>query len=150
MKKNLLFQIFAIISLSIVSGFLFNLVSGNDIDLIYKPLELKPGSQLTSDETYRLLREGQTVFIDTRYELEFNISHIPGAVNLPSKLSRDKLMTSLEPIAKDQTIVVYCSSEKCPTAKRLAGLMTYLGYEHVHVYLAGFDEWLKKKYPVER
>ena len=150
MKKNLLFQIIIIISLSIASGFLYNLFSDNNIDLIYKPLELKPGSQLTSDETYRLLRESQTLFIDTRYKLQFHVSRIPGAINIPSNLSRDKLMVELESISKNQMIVIYCSSKTCPTAKRLAGLMTYLGYERAHVYLAGFDEWLEKDYPIER
>jgi len=149
MKKNLLFQIFIIICLSVASGFLFNLVSSNSISLIYKPLDVKPGSHLTIKETYRLLREGQALFIDTRYKLEFNISHIPGAVNIPSKLSRDKVMTSLDSFRKDHMIVVYCSNESCPTARRLAGLMTYLGFEHVHVYLAGFEEWKEKDYPVE-
>jgi rhodanese-related sulfurtransferase len=150
MKKNLVVQILIILCMTVISGILFNLFAGNGLSLIYTPLEVKPGSHLDIEETYRLLREGQALFIDTRYKKEFDVAHIPGSVNIPSNLSRDDKMASLDAILKDRMIVVYCSSESCQTARRLAGIMTYLGFEHVHVYLAGFEEWLEHKYPVAR
>lgn len=150
MKKNLLFQILIILGMTVASGFLFNSFSSQGISLIYQPLEVKVGSHLNSDETYRLLREGQALFIDSRYRLDYLISHIPGSINIPSNLAREELMTALEPIPKDKLIVVYCKSESCQSSRRLAGLMTYLGFERVHVYLAGFEEWVTKKYPVEK
>jgi len=150
MKKNWPFKILIILLLSLTSGFLYNLFSNNGINLLYTPLEVKPGSHLKAEETYRLLREGQTLLIDSRYKKEFDISHIPGSINIPSNLPRDELMTVLESVSREDIIIVYCSSESCQSARRLAGLMTYLGYKQVHVYLAGFEDWLKKKYPIEK
>ena len=150
MKKNLWIQILLITIIAVTSGLVYNLFSGQGTDLFYRPLEVNTGANLNDEQTYRLLREGQALFIDSRYRKEFEISHLPGAVNIPSDLRRDELMPRLEAIPKDQMIVVYCSSQRCQSAQRLAGLMTYLGFERVHVYLAGFEEWVEKNYPLEK
>ncbi len=150
MKKNLWFQILIILFLTFGSGFLFNLFSDKGIGLLYEPLELKTGSHLSAEETYRVLRENRAFFIDSRYKKEFDVSHIPGSINIPANLPRDEIMNLLELIPKEEVIVVYCSNTSCQSARRLAGLMTYLGYERVHVYLAGFEEWLELQYPVEK
>ena len=150
MKKNLWFQILIILSVTIGSGFLFNLFSDQGIDLLYQPLELKTGAHLSAEETYRILREDRALFIDSRYKKEFDISHIPCSINIQANLPRDAIMEILEPIPLNETIIVYCSSASCQSARRLAGLMTYLGYERVHIYLAGYLVWLEKQYPVEK
>lgn len=150
MKKNIWFQILTIIAITVISGSVYNLYSTQGIDFIYTPLELDTGSNLDADQTYRLLREGKAVFIDARYEKEFTISHLPGAINIPSNLSREKLMSRLESIPRERMIVVYCGSEQCQAARRLAGLMTYLGFERVYVYLAGMEDWQARNYPLEK
>jgi len=150
MKKNLKFQILIILLVTFGSGLLFNLISDNGIDLLYQPQEIKAGSHLSAEETYRVLREGRALFIDARYKKEFDTSHIPGSINISANLPRDAMMEVLEPIPKDELIVIYCSSASCQSARRLAGLMTYLGYERVHVFLAGYTTWLQKGYPVEK
>jgi rhodanese-related sulfurtransferase len=149
MNKSLAFPIILILTSALISGTVYNLVSDNPLAFIYKTLELRPGTNLSHAETYRLLREGQVRFIDARYEEEFKTSRIPGAVNVPSNLSRDAWMALLKPIPKNTPIVVYCGSSSCQSARRLAGFMTYLGYKNISLYLAGFEEWLRLGYPVE-
>lgn len=150
MNKNIWAQILIILVITVSSGLIYNLFSGQGIDILYSPLEINAGANLNAEQTYRLLREGQTLFIDARYQKEFAESHIPGAINIPANLSRDRLMSELESISKNRKIVVYCDSDKCQASRRLAGLMTYLGYERIYVYLPGFQEWQVKNYPVEK
>ena len=58
-------------------------------------------------------------------------------------------MNFFEPVQKDQLILCYCNTPACNSSRRLAGFLSYLGYEKVYVYLAGFEEWEAKQYPME-
>jgi len=150
MFDKLIKPVILILALTFVSGSLFNLLSENSLPFIYKAVDLEPGMDLGSEQAYRVLREGRALFIDARYEREYRAGHIPGAVSVPSNLPRDELTARLKPVARNAVIVVYCSSVACLSARRLAGFMTYLGFRHVAVYLAGFDEWQQLNYPVEK
>jgi rhodanese-related sulfurtransferase len=148
--ERIAFQITIIICLSIICGLTYNALSGSGISLIYEPLTLESGAILTIKQTARLLNEGQTLFVDTRYRDEFERGHLKNAVNLPANSSRDKIMSFFEKIPKDQQIVTYCSSRACNSSRRLAGFLTYLGYTKVFIYLEGFEEWELKGYLIER
>jgi rhodanese-related sulfurtransferase len=148
--KITVFQIFVIISISALCGLVYNSLSDDGISLIYEPLNLESGSYLTIEQTTRLLNEGQTLFIDTRYKNEFEQGHLKNARNLPANATREQLMKFFESIPKDQQIVTYCSSPECNSSRRLAGFITYLDYEKVFIYLEGFKEWESKNYPIER
>jgi rhodanese-related sulfurtransferase len=148
--KKLIFQILVISFISILSGVLFNSLSANGIPLLYKSPDLESGSRLTSEQTYQLYRDGRALFIDTRYGEEYETGHIKNAVNLPVNSSRDEIMVFLKPLPKDRIIVTYCSSPSCNWSRRLAGFLSYRGYEKVYVFLAGFEEWEKKDYPIDR
>ncbi len=148
--KKLILQILIIFVISILSGLLFNSLSANGIPLLYKSPDLKSGTRLTPEQTYQLYRDGRAIFIDTRYREEFESGHIRNAVNLPANSSRDEIMVFLKPIQKNKIIVTYCSSPYCNSSRRLAGFLSYRGYEMVYVFLAGFEEWEKKGYPMDR
>jgi rhodanese-related sulfurtransferase len=148
--KNFAFQIIMILFFSASSGLLYNLLSDHGIPLIRKSIDLKPGSHLTLEQTYTLLVEKNALFIDTRYMDEYLTGHISGAQNLPANASRDQISNFLQDISKSHIIVTYCSSPRCLSSRRLAGFLTYQGYTNVFIYLAGFEEWEKEKYPVER
>jgi len=148
--KIILFQTVIIIIISVFCGLVYNSISENGISLIYEPLDLESGSFLTIEQTYILLSEGQTVFIDTRYKDEYERGHIKNALNLPGYTAREELMNFLESVPKDQQIVTYCSSPACNSSRRLAGFLTYLGYKKVLIYLDGYDEWKAKDLPIEK
>ena len=138
-----------IIVFSALCGLVYNSLSQSGISLVYKPLNLETGSFLTLEQTARLLNEGQTLFIDTRYKEEFEQGHLKNAVNVPANATRDQLMSFFETIPKDKSIVAYCSSPACNSSRRLAGFLTYLGYTKVFIYLEGFEEWKSKDFPIE-
>ena len=147
--RSLIFQTAIIIILSVICGLIYNSISKTGISIVYKPLNLESGSYLTIEQTLYLLTEGRTLFIDTRYEDEFEQAHIKNAKNLPGNATREEIMKFFESIPKDQQIVTYCSSPACNSSKRLAGFLTYLGYKKVLIYLEGFKEWETKNYPIE-
>lgn len=148
--KKLSLHVLIIIIISIVCGYIYNSLSDNKIPLIYEPLNLESGSYLTIEQAYQLLTEGQTVFINARHQKDFERGHIKNAINLPRGTVREEIMKFLEPIPKDQQIVTYCDSPACDSSRRLAGLLTYLGYTKVFIYLEGLKEWEAHHYPVEK
>jgi rhodanese-related sulfurtransferase len=147
--KISLLQIVFILLISILCGFLYNAISDSGVSLIYEPLNPESGAFLTIEQTSRLLNEGQTLFIDTRYKEEFEQGHLKNAKNLPVGASREDIMKFFQSIPKDQKIVTYCSSPRCNSSRRLAGFITYLGYKNVYIYLEGFKEWEAKGFPIE-
>jgi rhodanese-related sulfurtransferase len=136
-----------ILTLSILSGFLFNSLSDEGIPLSTETIDIEPGSDISTEETYRIFLEGQALFLDARYKEEFVEGHIKNALNLPSRASRDEIETFLENMPKDRLIITYCSNPLCNSSRRLAGLLMYLGYKNVLVSLDGYDKWLSYNYP---
>jgi rhodanese-related sulfurtransferase len=147
--KSLIFQTAIIIILSVICGLIYNSISKTGISIVNKSLNLESGSYLTIEQTLYLLTEGRTLFIDTRYEDEFEQAHIKNAKNLPGNATRQEILKFFESVPKDQQIVIYCSSPACNSSKRLAGFLTYLGYKKVLIYLEGFKEWETKNFPIE-
>jgi rhodanese-related sulfurtransferase len=147
--KRLTLQTIIIVILSVLCGLIYNSISTTGISLVYKPLNLESGSYLTIEQTLYLLTEGRALFIDTRYEDEFEQAHIKNAKNLPGNASREEIMKFFESIPKDQQIVTYCSNHGCNSSRRLAGFLTYLGYKKVLIYPEGFNEWETKNFPIE-
>jgi len=147
--KRLTFQTMFIVILSVLCGLIYNSISTTGISLVYKPLNLESGSYLTIVQTMSLLTEGRTLFIDTRYDNEFEQAHIKNAKNLPGNATREEIMKFFEFVPKDQQIVIYCSSLGCNSSRRLSGFLTYLGYKKVLIYLEGFKEWETKNFPIE-
>jgi len=147
--KRLTFQTVIIVIISILCGLIYNSISTTGISIVYKPLNLDSGSYLTIEQTLYLLTEGRALFIDTRYDNEFEQAHIKNAKNLPGNATRQEILKFFESVPKDQQIVIYCSSPACNSSKRLAGFLTYLGYKKVLIYHPGFKEWETKNFPIE-
>jgi rhodanese-related sulfurtransferase len=147
--KTLSLKTVTIIIISVLCGLIYNANSDNSISLIYEPLNLESGSYLTIEQTMTLLKEGRSIFIDTRYKEEFLEGHLTNAINLPANTPREELMDYLKSIPKDQQIVTYCSRSTCNSSRRLAGFLTYLGYKKVYIYLEGYKEWKANNFPIE-
>jgi len=147
-KRHVL-QIMIICIIAIISGLLYNFMSPEGIPLVYHPPQMESGALLTSEQAYQLYRNGRALFIDARSADEYNENHISNAFSLPINSSRDELNTLIEPLSKDRLIVVYCSNPGCNSSRRLAGLLSYLGFKRVFIYLPGLEEWRSKSYPTE-
>jgi rhodanese-related sulfurtransferase len=83
--------------------------------------------------------------IDCNGVERYSQGHIPGAIDLKgtgdlsAKLPRDK----------NNPIVVYCGSEKCPAWKAGADAAKALGYTNIKHFAPGIKGWLSAGEPVE-
>jgi rhodanese-related sulfurtransferase len=147
---NSIFRTLFILLIVCLVGLVYNGLRKNPLPLLYRQINLNPDTHLTLAQTYLFYRQGNTIFIDTRYQDEYNTGHIRSAINLPARASRDEIMTFIEVIEKEENVVIYCGNIKCNSARRLAGFMKQIGYHNVYVFLDGFDAWLENDLPVNK
>lgn len=86
------------------------------------------------------------IFIDMRSAEEFAKGHLPGAKSIPV----DVLGHRWQEIPKSGRVVLYCS---CPPGQRdetfAFTLMLQEKYRNITVLENGFNDWVKRGYPVE-
>jgi rhodanese-related sulfurtransferase len=148
-SKDVYKHIVFIIMLSMLSGILYNLFSKNSIPLLNDLIEIEPEKNISITQTYSLYKEGRAVFIDTRTEEEYTISHIKNAINVPAHSSMEELILFKEKYPADQLIITYCDGIECSSSKRLAAILTQIGFKNVLLFYGGWQEWQEKDYPIE-
>ncbi len=93
------------------------------------------------------LRNGVNSFIlaDVRSFMDYQDSHIPGAISIPSGNIPEAL---LEELQKDKPIIVYCWGPACNGAAKAAAKLSRAGYS-VKELLGGIEYWIKEVGGVE-
>lgn len=94
------------------------------------------------DTFKEILATGEAVLIDVRTPGEYEAGHIEGAVNVPLNL----LAQSLDKIATDKPVVVYCASGL--RAGMATSVLRSLGYSNVRAFPAGWKGWSEAGEPV--
>ena len=79
----------------------------------------------------------------TLAEWAYNMSHIPGSLNITSMTVAQEL---LEP---DDEIVVYCSDKNCIASQAAYKYLTENGFTHVRRYAGGLSDWEEAGYRLE-
>ncbi len=94
--------------------------------------------------------KSKILLIDGRSESAYHRGHIPGAVNIPY-IQRDYFSGQLlGDVARETPIIVYCSGENCNTSVELAkSLSRKYGFVNVQVFEGGWEEWVKRKNPIQ-
>jgi len=99
-------------------------------------------------EAYSLFQTKKAIFLDARPEREFQYMHIPGARSaFYAEVKKNKMVRSID---RNQLLVVYCASSKCPMAELLANALHELQFKKVYVYAGGMQEWTGSNYPTQR
>jgi rhodanese-related sulfurtransferase len=103
---------------------------------------------ISRDDLHRSLDNGDSVtMVEALGSAYFDDAHLPGAVNIPPD-QVDRLAPALlqDPSAR---IVVYCSGT-CHNSEIAAQRLIDLGYQDVHIYLGGKEDWVEHGLPIER
>jgi rhodanese-related sulfurtransferase len=81
------------------------------------------------------LKNTQTVLVDVRESSEYQLGHIPNAINIPLRT----LAHNLDKVPHDRPVILYCSSGY----RSAMGVMTLhlLGYENVQGFPPSFAGW---------
>ncbi len=98
---------------------------------------------------------GTAVFVDTREPEEFECGTIPGSINipfdyLPVEGLGDYFDSALGGVAKDHSIITFCSGDECDLSLHLARNLQALGYTRVSIFFGGARDWEKAGLQVER
>jgi rhodanese-related sulfurtransferase len=99
---------------------------------------------VSREELISRMRDGLTTLVDVRPEHEFDLGHLPGAINIPLT----KLERRLSSLPKAQEIVAYCRGPYCVLSFEAVALLRAKGYQ-AHRLIDGFPEWKAAGFGVE-
>lgn len=165
--KKFILQAGFILLLSIIIGVAYNGFSNSPLPLFKKydiNQVLEPGDKTKEDgrldaihvseidiETLKYLIESETVqLVDARTKDEFELGHIPHAINLPVYEFDRAYKAAANLSLKDKTIISYCSSVTCLDSTLLAKKLYSKGHKDIFVYRGGFEEWVELNNRVEK
>lgn len=103
--------------------------------------ELEP---VAAKELLARLREGDVVILDVRPEDEFDLGHLPGALNIPLR----DLEQRLSGLPRKQEIVAYCRGPYCVLSFEAVAELRARGF-NVRRLEEGFPEWKAAGLPIE-
>jgi rhodanese-related sulfurtransferase len=93
----------------------------------------------------RLGSDDRPVLVNALAREGFDEARIPGSINIPAS---DALRVAPDLLAKDQPIVVYCSSRSCTASPTLAQKLVDLGFTEVIDFEGGIHEWEREGFPM--
>lgn len=112
-----------------------------------KQFQSHPSLQVDFPTVYKIWKQEQAIFVDTRSAAHFRQGHIPGAINVP--INRIVLHLNDLPTDKETPLITYCGSITCPNAYQLMNALLGHGYRNVRFFPRGLRGWLALGYPLE-
>ncbi|MFH0910322.1 MAG: rhodanese-like domain-containing protein [Planctomycetota bacterium] len=86
----------------------------------------------------------ETVFVDARFPGDFQKEHLENALNVPVFYEAKERKEALKDIGKDKRIIVYCQSQGCGYAERVALGLLDDGRKNIALFRGGWQEWRKR------
>jgi rhodanese-related sulfurtransferase len=101
---------------------------------------------VTADQVKSLLdaRE-KMILIDLRPDVDFQKRRLPGARSVPM----NEIEKRFRQIPQSGRVVLYCDCPQNQVIEQAYQLLKDYGYRNTAVMADGFQEWLRRKYPVE-
>jgi rhodanese-related sulfurtransferase len=100
-----------------------------------------------SDVVHDLIRgTGKLLILDVRSPADYELCHVPGAINLPH---RQINAASTGAFDKDAMLVTYCWGPGCNASTKAAAKLARLGFS-VKEMIGGLEYWWLAGCPVER
>jgi rhodanese-related sulfurtransferase len=116
-----------------------------DLDDIGKCFKNK--ETISTEELKSMLESNARItLVDARSGKWDDGKRIAQAKNVTHEMADDQIKQTLGD--KDQYIVTYCGSEKCPLSHKMANRLKSLGYQNVLVFPQGLEGWTSSGYLV--
>ncbi len=93
------------------------------------------------DVKERVFNDGAVVF-DARSLKQHALGAIPGSVCVSPTSSDKELVSLLQEIELDKTVIIYCNSSQCGSDLELASRLSRLGYVDLQIYGEGYEDWV--------
>lgn len=106
------------------------------------PMDIEGAITVDADGVLALIMaEPDLVILDNRREGDFAAGHIEGAVRLlDSDITGPEVLAAHVP-ALTHPVLFYCNGTACGRAAEAVSLAVSWGYENVHYYALGLEEW---------
>ncbi|WP_316415085.1 rhodanese-like domain-containing protein [Mesoterricola silvestris] len=115
-----------------------------------EPSPRNPFPELDAQQAYATFRGGAR-FVDARLPEDFVYGHIPGALNLPLRVTdfeaRLKALLASPQGTLAGPVVVYCSGCCSTDSLFLAQRLLEAGFSQVQVFKDGYPGWARAGYP---
>ena len=105
---------------------------------------------LRTAEAEALSQQSSTLFVDVRSRFDYQIGHIPGAVNLPYEEFEALWPVFQARLQRAEAIIVYCKSTDCGDSLWSALRLRQKGLTQTKIYPEGWNEWVNSGRPVIR
>lgn len=107
-----------------------------------------PIKDIHTQDIAQIISTGKpAVIIDARTVAYDDLNRIPGAKLLPYNATEGQIFQVIP--QKNMTIIVYCTSTKCPASHYMAERLVRLGYKDVNKYQEGIVAWIAAGNPIE-
>lgn len=83
---------------------------------------------------------GSSVIVDARPAYQYNLGHLPEAINIPYYVTNLETIISQYSLSNKE-VIVYCSSVRCNVAEILVNRLLKLGLKNVRLYAGGWEDW---------
>lgn len=100
---------------------------------------------VSREELLRRSKDGLVTVLDVRPSEEYEVGHIPGALNVPL----NEIEQHLAGLPKEQEVIAYCRGEYCVLAFEAVAALRKKGFTARRLE-EGYPEWRAAGLPVER
>ena len=101
-------------------------------------------SHIEFAELTRMMNEEDCLLVDARTRSAYQRFHIPNAVSVPIDGGILNMKQAVESVREGQQVIVYCQSEQCGWAEKIATQMQVRGARNVFVYTGGVNDWKRR------
>jgi DNA-binding transcriptional ArsR family regulator/rhodanese-related sulfurtransferase len=118
----------------------------SEVDEIFERFEHHQAEfeALDAKELMRRTKSGKVIVVDVRPRKEFDVAHLPGAVNVPLS----ELEKKLSELTAGTEVVAYCRGKYCLLAYAAVALMRSKGIEASRLSM-GLSEWKLEGHALE-
>lgn len=150
--RKIIIEITAVLIIAIGASLIFNVLSGNRINILKKFKKIEDVDQTYNIEKidieifrYYLEKEG-TIVLDARPESDFTAGHIPGATSFSVNNFETLFRERGQLLKLGKTILIYCSGPTCTDSHQLAVKLYGKGIREIFVFSGGMEEWLNSEF----
>lgn len=84
------------------------------------------------------------VLIDARLSGDYVAGHIDGAISVPVSANSEQRLKAVAGVPKTSRIILYCQSDQCPFAGKVATSLLRGGYSNLALFPGGWMDWVKE------
>lgn len=141
------YQVILITVVGVILGFSVNALSEKPLSLTYTPPRAEEKYPVVDYETAKdYADQGMAIFIDARDPSEFKAGHIEGAVNIPASRFGEYFEMNGEALPREGIpLIVYCQGDPCEQSHIVLDNMKMMGFENLHIYLGGWNDWKQQQ-----